>query len=426
MPLPEAKTKLVAQVFAAAPHDALQRLEMVLGRVLVSEPQYEPVHALAIAEIQRRRLIAEVFEPIIPLSETAALPRIKLLTRSQLAGAWALVVEVDPEIAETIAAVLSTRRRDEPPPRIYDEVCLKAASLVQHDPDLCDLLKIAPILRQVQERAQGWINNLNGEAVANIRLAFKDALDISDGKAPLFWEAVFAMLDEPWRVVRLISAATDRPTDRYLASSELAALCERLLDEVDRRVASMKRFDPDRGEAGAVAQAASVFTALQILGEFEEWLTLNRYGPWGERIVEQKVALALSMEARLRDVEPAVAKALPTQPARGAGKSGRPSPRLDKDPQPLMVNRAEGLLALLEACRPSAPAGGFAALRAKTIEALDQRLTYYCDDLIDVLHQGEHEEPERIHAFIEIAANFISLIQGPQSAQIVRRRAAAA
>ncbi len=427
MPLSDDKIKMVARVFALAPGDALHRLELVLGRARTADPTLEPVHALAAAESRRRRMVAEVFEPLTPMTDKVALPRRALLSRRRLDEAWRVLAEADPDLAEQAGAAINRVRRDEAPAPVLDEACLRAADLVgESDPTLAGLLRLSPVLRRVQRRLGDWTRNLSGENVAAMRLAFKDALEISEEAGPVFWEAVFAMLDEPWHVIRLISAAIDRPSDRYLADSELAGLCERLLDDIDERVAALKRFDPERGEVGGVGEAASVLVATQMIAEFEEWLALNRQGPWGQRIGEQKKALSLTMEARLREIEPAVAAALPTQPARGAGKSVRPVPKLAADPHPLLVNRAEALLALMEEARGAAAAGGFASLRAKTIETMEKRLDPYCDDLIEVLRGGQNDEPERVRAYLEIAARFTGMIRGPQSAQLVRRRAAAA
>ena len=108
------------------------------------------------------------------------------------------------------------------------------------------------------------------------------------------------------------------------------------------------------------------------------------------------------------------------------GKIVKSAPKLAADPEPLLVSKAEALLTLLEESRGAASAGGFGALRAKVMEALEQRLDQYAEDLINLLHGGESGEPERITAYLEITAQFLSLIKGPQAGQIVRRRLAAA
>ncbi len=426
MPLSAAKSEIVAAIFAAAPSEALQRLELVLTRAKAADSGFEPVHALAAAEVGRRRIVFEVFEPLVPLTVRAALPKIARLTQGQLNTAWRAVAAADPDLAGRVEAAVKTYRRHGPPP-VLDEACLLAAELTgERDPDLHRLLRLAPVLRRVQEKLDLWTRNVSGESIAAIRLAFKDALIVDEDAGPVFWEAIFAMLNQPWQVIRLISAAIDRPSDRYLAASELGPMGERLLDDIDRRIVSLKNFDPDLGEAGGAAEAASVVIAVHQITEFEEWLALNRGGPWGQRIAEQKKALALSMEARLRETEPAVAQALPTQPARGAGRTVRPAPKLVADPQPLVVNRADALLTLAEEARSAANAGGFAALRSSTWESLEKRLEQYSEDLLELLHRGEGDEPERMRAYLEIAARFTALVKGPEMAQIIRRRAAAA
>ncbi len=428
MPLSQAKIELVERVFASAPDEALRRLESLLTTARRADPTLEPVLAIAAAETMARRIVAEVFEPLSPLTYPAAPPKRPLIGRGQLSKAWRAAAFADPDFAERTARAVRAPRDDEAPvPVEYNQACARAAEAVaEKDPDLARFLRLTPVLRSVQHRLLSWAHNLTGERIASVRLAFKDALAVDEDAGPAFWEAIFAMLDEPWKIIRLISAAIDRPGDRFLAASELAPICERLLDDIDGRVAGVKRFDPNQGDLAGATLAASILIAVQEIGEFEEWLALKKDGPWGQRITEQKRGLALGMEARLRETEPAVAAALPTQAGRGAGRSVRPSPKLSSDPEPLLVARADALLTLIEESRGAAGAGGFGALRTKTMESLEKRLEQYCDDLLDLLHRGDVEDTDRIRAYLEIAARFVGLVQGPQNAQIVRRRAAAA
>jgi hypothetical protein len=276
-------------------------------------------------------------------------------------------------------------------------------------------------------KLSSWVRNLSGEHMAAIRLAFKDVTDADEDSAPLFMEAVLVHLEEPSQILRVISAVMDRPTDRYLAASELADLCERLLADIDRRVQGVRKFDPSRGFEGGTAEAASLAAACAAVKEFEQWLTMNKEGPWGSRIAVQKQGLAQGAEARLREVEPAVGAALPLQAGRMiGGRAPRAGPRVDGYPDDSLVRRAEGLLAFLDETRSSADKAGFGALRAKVMEALEQRIDTYVQDLLERLHAGDGTDGEWVRAFLEVAADFSGMIKGPQAAQIVRRRAAAA
>ena len=424
MALTAAKSQQVASVFAAAPEQALSRLAGLLMKAVVADPSLEPVLALASAEADLRQIVSTVFAPFLPMTEGAA-PKRPLVRRSALIAAWRKIAAEDDGLAERVLALVRTHRDDEDPPAEFDMVCAIAADSGESAP-LARMLRLAPVLRRAQPRLEAWVRNLSGENVAAVRLAFKDALAIDEDAGPAFWEAVFAMLDEPWKVVRLISAAIDRPSDRYLAASELADLGERLLTDIDARIGALKNFDATAGEARGVETAESIGIAVQMIAEFEEWLTLSKDGPWGQRINGQRRALAMTMEGRLREVEPAVAAALPTQPSRGAGRGVRPMPKLMADPIPLLVTKAEALLTLMDEVRGIASAGGFASMRSKTLEALEKRLDQYCEDLLETVRNGAGEDADRARAFLEIAAGFTGLVQGPQNAQIVRRRAAAA
>jgi hypothetical protein len=192
-------------------------------------------------------------------------------------------------------------------------------------------------------------------------------------------------------------------------------------------VQAVRKFDPGRGAEGGAAEAGSVLVACNAVREFEQWLALNKEGPWGARIAAQKLALAQAAEARMRETEPAVAAALPLQPGRMVGgRAPRAAPRVDDYPNDALVRRAAGLLAFLDETRSSATNAGFGALRAKVIESLEQRLDTYVQDLVDRLHGDACPEPEWVRAYLDVAADFCGMIKGPQAAQIVRRRAAAA
>ena len=430
MPIAKAKIELLSGLLAAAPDAVLRRLEMAAASVATSDPRFGEVHALAVAESELRQVVAIVFEPIAPLAaRNPQAPRISLLAPGVFPKVWRQLIAANPGLtADAARSALTLRGDDETPPSI-DAACLECAALLGEDAagtPLAQALVLAPVLRRNQPKLAEWTRRSNAETIAAIRLAFKDALVDDENAGLVFWEALFALLEEPWHVLRLISAATDRPSDRYLASSELAGIGERLLADIDGRLAALKRFDANTGVAGASAEAASVMVAVQEIAEFEGWLAMKRDGPWGARIAEQKRTLALCMEARLREAEPAVAAALPTQAARGLGKIVKSAPKLAADPDPLLVNKAEALLTLIEDSRSAASAGGFGALRTKVLESLEQRLDQYAEDLLNLLHGGEGEDGSRITAYLEITAQFLSLIKGPQAAQIVRRRLAAA
>jgi hypothetical protein len=143
------------------------------------------------------------------------------------------------------------------------------------------------------------------------------------------------------------------------------------------------------------------------------------------RVVQQKKLLAQSAEARLAQIGKTLDAALPLRMVR-LGKGLRGLPKLEADPDPAALRRAEGLMAFFDHSRGSAAQSGYGAARAKAAELIEERLDQYVEDLLEMLRADEVSSVERIHAFLEVTAGFMAQAHGEKAAQIVRRRAAAA
>ncbi len=285
---------------------------------------------------------------------------------------------------------------------------------------------LAPLARTAISRLPDWLGKATDERVAAWKLTLKDATAIAFDATPRFLEIILAQLSEAHAILRLISLATDRASDRYLASSELASFGVRLLDDVDVRIARVKAFDPQLGPASAKAVARDVAAACAVLAQMEQDVELSRDGPWGSRVIAARKGLAQAVETRLRDVEGVVGQALPLQTVRIAGRMTRPAPKIQGPPDEKAVDRARTLMTLLDETRSAAAVGGYGALRNAVAEKLSERLTVYADEVLHLVNAGEAPDPALALAYVEIAAEFMGFAQDAKAAQIIRRRAAVA
>jgi hypothetical protein len=160
------------------------------------------------------------------------------------------------------------------------------------------------------------------------------------------------------------------------------------------------------------------------MGEFELSLDLKKDGPWGQRITRQKQILAQKVEALLGKADDAVDRALPLKAVKFGSKT-RGAPAYRNPPDARAVTKAQAMLTFLHQVRSSAAAGGYAALRNKTIEKLDERLDRYVEDVLEHLRAEDAEDAELARQYLDIAATFVGLYRDEKAAQIVRRRAAA-
>jgi hypothetical protein len=399
------------------------------------------VHGLVSAEITDRRVRNSVFGPIAPLCRKVA-EEPSYLPPASPRLLWAALKRDQPsEVAEARRITLAMRRDDGPPP-IWDELCqrcidglasgaapygeaaekLGGGAVVQR---LTTGLELSPLARTIHPRLPGWVRAMSGEAAVGLRIAFKDATEKNPDAAPVFMEMIYGLLpEEPWQILRVISAVMDRPSDRYLAASEMASFGERLLADVERRIAEVDKFDPDQGTQAAISLAASVQTATIIIAEFEQQLELSKDGPWTKRLVRARKALASGVEGRLRHSLAAVSEALPTY-ARQVGRSSRQAPLTSEPVDKEAVRRGYAILTFVSETRSSAGHGGFAMVRAKVIEELDKQVDLYAEDLIDELHE-EGDASGRVAELIDVAAGYLGLIRDPRAADLIKRRAAAA
>lgn len=439
--LSEVRVGAVRRLIEQVPDSAIRTLEAALANGGRQSGSMAVVQDMVNAELAGRQVRDLVFEPLLPVCAPPVDDLQRLTFPASAPGhAWRALKAVDLEQVEAAVAAAASMQPEDESPRVFDELCERAAKgLRQGEPAFAplaaavgpgrvdafaELLALTPLARSAMHRLPTWLRTLSAEHATGIRLAFRDATAVEEDAGPPFMEILFAHLGEPWQILRLISLVMDRPGDRYLAASELASFGERLLADLDRRIDEVRRFDPARGLEGGVSLAVSVQVATSIINEFEQWLDINREGPWGARLTAIKRTLATSVEARLREIESAVGQALPSQPARTRGARG--APRVSADPDQAQVVRSQALLGFLYESRTSAAYGGFGSVRTKVIEALDLKLGQYAEDLLEQLHAGDQAPSERIRAYLDIAAEFLGLVRDPKSADIIRRRAAVA
>jgi hypothetical protein len=425
--------------------DALVRdLQLALADEATRGGAIAVVHELVCNEAADRRLRRLVLAPVTPLGRPSAWKAASFPEATPLL-LWRALKETAPALVEEAAAAsCKLAEVDAPTDPVYDQLCLSAAQglrgearAFQQANDLLNTasrdgaatfasyLDLAPITRAALLRLPDWVGRMSDDRAAGARLAYKDAVELADDAGPQFFEMLFAHLPEPWQILRVMSAIMDHPGDRYVAVSELARFGGYIIDDIDRRLAAFKAFDPNAGvEAGAAAGAALQIAAVEI-AEFETSIELSRDGPWGVRIGQQKKLLAQSAEARLDQIGKALDAALPLRMVR-LGKGLRGLPKLAADPDPAALRRAEGLMAFFDHSRGSASQSGYGAARAKAAEMIEERLDQYVEDLLEMLRAEDVQSTERIHAFLEVTARFMAQAHGEKAAQIVRRRAAAA
>ena len=442
--LSASQLEVIRTLIDTAPDAAIRSLDMALASEQ-GETSMGAIRDLVSLEAGERRARSMVFAPVMPLCPKGE-PSFEHETFPVRAPTliWRALKIAEPGRFHAAMVASVSTPDDAGPPLVFDELTAAAAAglrnaagtpfavaaeLLDQSEEgaaiaFADYLDLSPLARSAQARLGEWVGHMTEERAAQVRLAFRDACNIAPDASPRFLEMLLCRLDEPWQVLRIVSAITDRATDTFLAGSELAHVGERLMADIDRRLDDLTSFDPVGGSAAGVSAAEAARAAIAEIGEFELALDIKKEGPWGKRLVRQKQTLSAKVESLLNKTDDAVGAALPLKSVK-LGKMTRGAPNYRNPADPRAVAKAEGLLTFLDQVRSAAAAGGYSSLRGKTIEKLDERLDRYVEDVLDHLRAPDAEQADVAREYLNIAANLVGLYRDERAAQIVRRRAAA-
>ncbi|MDB5425578.1 MAG: hypothetical protein JWQ29_2994 [Phenylobacterium sp.] len=449
--LNERQIAIVRTLVESAPDRVVGRLQEALVES-GGDSALAGVRRLVEIEAKDRRLRNTILSPIAPMCVGDGVSDRRLIFPARaLSSLWRGLRDLAPDVVAA-AETLVAEEPDETSPRAFDAMTrsldaltrLAASALRTREQrdffvaaELCDrarpggaealaaCLDLAPVVRKAIVRLPDWIGHSGEDTTAAARLAYKDAVTIAEDAGPRLFEMLAAQLSTPWMVLRVISAVMDKPTERYMADSEVGGFGEGVMTEIDDALVAIGKLDLDAGpEAGRAAGKLVELISLQT-AELEACIELSRDHGWGHRIVNQRKALAGLVEGRLREAEKLSAAALPSEMI-SKQRMRRSLPRLTAAPDARAVTRATTLLVFTQEIRSSANYAGFSAAHTKTLENVGAMLDHYVEDVLDHLKTGDVADVTIAAAFLAIAADFCQLIRDEKAGALIRRRAAVA
>jgi hypothetical protein len=449
--LSDRKIAIVRTLVESAPDKIVGGLQRALAQT-GGDTVLASVRALVEAEARDRILRNAVFQPVTPLFVGDGSDKHSLVFPARaLAMVWRGLKAMAPQemavavkASAGVTAAIASEQRPPDPNKSYDALTkIAAQALRAGEPrdflaaaEICDqarpggaealaaCLDIVHVVRRTLPRLTDWVAQPGEETGAAARLAYKDAVAITEDAGPRFFEMLACQLTPPWMVLRIISAIMDKPTERYLADSELGGFPERVMGEIDESLEAISKLDLDGGPEAGRAAGRLVELITQQVFELEVCIELTRDHGWGLRIVGQKKALASVVEGRLKDAEKLATAALPMESS-GFGRRRKSAPQLDRAPDPKAMRRAVTLLTFAHEVRLCANYGGFSAMHAKVIEKLGGAIDQYVEDVLADVRNGDVADVSIAGAYLKIAAAMAGLVRDDKAAELIRRRATA-
>lgn len=444
MPLSERNLEIVRTLVEQAPDAVVGGLSQALAQTAADSPLGN-VKRLVDGEVADRTLRNRILQPLLPMFADEGVAGVALTFPARtLPALWRAVKAREPDAVDRARVMVESDAEAHKQDEALNAVLRAAAARLREAADaefravcervgdgraegaalLSSCLEIGPVVRRASQRLSQWIVHPGAETSAAVKLAYRDAVAIAEDAGPLFFQMLAAQLDEPWMIMRIISAVMGRPTERYLRESELSGFPEALIDGVDRQIQAIADLDGVDGPAAGRAAAQTAEQAVHEIMELENAMDLPRERGWGLRIHKQRARLAAVVEAQLRAAEAAVMAALPLHAPRA--KVRHQQLLLTHAPDARLTAAAMTLLSFADALRTTANYGGFSTARSRMVEKLGEYLDHYVDGVIDLVRCDEADDRGLAAAFLDQAAEFSLLVRGERAAELVRRQAQAA
>ncbi len=433
------KLQIIRTLVETAPDAALRSLELALSSAGATG-SLAAVRGLVEDETASRFVRNNILAPIVPLCAVRPEGCVSF-PAPVLSRLWKALKVIAPSRVEEAAAKCNPWDLENGVPEVFDELCKTAAAGLRDAENaafdgvrsLCDpehlalCLQLSAIARSCLPKLAEWVSRMSEERAFAAKLAYRDACRISEDAGPLLLDILSAHLPDDWRILRVISAVMDRPTDRYLASSEVKAFGERVLADIDASIARIETFSFADGEKAGREAAQGAHRAQLQIAEFQQSIDVAKDGPWGKRIARHKQQMAKVCEQRMDQADKTLEGALPTRPLTMMAKKGsKGAAKLTEEPDEAMIRRAQSALAFIAELRSCADKAGYGSSRNKILEKLNSRLDPYIEDVLHVARTGDGGDSGLAVKYLDVAAGFIAYTRDDKTAEIVRRRAAAA
>jgi len=439
--LTESQGKIVRSIVQTVPDAGLGQLTSVLSAQM-GEHTMADVRDIVMMEMKDRKVRSVVFSPIVSLCEKNQPGKTKSRFPFELPTLlWNALVDTAPRLMTQAREMALRSESEEVLPYIFNQACDAAlAGLQTNDPnfqpvvvclaksspdavgDLMSFLKMSSVLRDVLIEIPLWVGRMNSDDELSVRLAYRDAAKLTaNGPARLF-EFIYINLEAPQTILRIISAALDRPSDLSIEGTDLIAFGDLLLDQSEALLVSINSFELGEGASAGIALASAAKSIIGTVTEFEESIALSKNGPWGRRVARIKRDVSAVFEKLIFQVEMLTPKALPVAAAGQNQKNLNRAPNMFRAPDPSATARLEAILTFIVQIRPIASASGVGVLRSRVIAETQEFLEFYSNGVFALMADFSLD-PEAGQGRINQIAKFLALVHDEETAERLRRRA---
>lgn len=291
--------------------------------------------------------------------------------------------------------------------------------------DMARMMEMAGEVRALQRMLPRPMHAISDDDIARIRAVFERLTQSHPDGASYIPFFVLARLDKPWEALRLAGALSRKLDDVVLSRTDVGAIGETLLSDLEDCVERLSKVRKD--ELNAAYALAQVSSFANISTGIVRELGIKRDGVWGRRLMQVRGGMSDQMERLIGRAPKDIAVTLPTARRGGFGLSAkRRMPDLMRTLDPVKAAKAIEMAKLIAGSRPHGTAGAFAGLLKQVDAQVSKSLRSYTHDLADEVHGLPAHGQASAAKFVDQAVALTAVLDGNAEADTLRRRVQAA
>ena len=285
---------------------------------------------------------------------------------------------------------------------------------------IADVLSIAPVMLRLQQMLPKPIENFDEVMVGQVKELFDRMGEEAPDCAIYIAYGVAGRLEEPHQVLRLARRIAHQRNDILISRTELAALGEDLLSELEEIATEAESARPGRTDLQRLLAQVKRFARLSkgITTEID----LRRCGEWGQRLLGARAKLSAALAEELSRIELNLVRALPLHQIGAYGRGAPQRPDLNARPSEERNEKATMALRFLHGITPLAEAVGAQSHCSSVTKQVNAYLDAYEDRLLEELRLSDGEKRENATLYLEAVAHFREELGYLDQADILRRR----
>lgn len=267
--------------------------------------------------------------------------------------------------------------------------------------------------------------DLGGRAVNAIKRLYLDVAEEKAGFELFFVLVVMARLLQPYPILKVFAAISERMDDLIASRRDLALAADKVFEALDEDVAAVETLcaDDASDDAKVMGRTQRFAAAFKLI---VAEIGIKRDGQWGKRMFAFRGRVSKALEAKLlADAPHAVLSVFPTQTTKDR-KITTAKPDFSKSPDEDRYAVAETRALAIAEAMAIADQIGLSASAQATVKTLREELNKYATRILEMLPKVPAPQKETATAHLYTAVRLIEVLTTSEEADLLRRRGNAA